>query len=170
MTPNYFVFGLAGTGKDTFSHLMTHNHDVTAVALADSIREEYVRFLGRTDYKTNRPQMIRIGEGYKDIYGQHVWCSIAERSFVWKDGRLIMDGRYAHEYDYFVTQRGYIPIRLVANDDVRFERLRRRDGNIQREALEFEKQHFIPDDYYGITVDTNGTVEQLETIVRELFK
>jgi dephospho-CoA kinase len=167
---NYFVFGLAGTGKDTFAHLMTHNHDITAVALADPIRSEYVRHLMRTDYKTNRPQMIKIGEGYKDIYGQDIWCALAERAFVWSDGRLIMDGRYVHEYEYFVNQRGYTPIRLVADDDVRFERLKRRDGNIQREALEFEKQHFIPDDFDAINVDTNGSVKDLEKIVREQFK
>lgn len=166
---NLFVFGLAGTGKDTFAGLMVNNHSYKALALADPIREEYVRHIGRSDFKTNRPTMIKIGEGYKEIYGQDIWCRLAEKQFVWHDGRLIMDGRYDHEYDYFVLERGYTPIRLVADDDVRFERLRRRDGNIQREALEYEKQHFISDDKYGITVDTNGDVNQLEEIVKELF-
>jgi dephospho-CoA kinase len=170
LTANYFVFGLAGTGKDTFAALMRKHHDVATIALADPIRSEYVRFLGRNDYKTNRPMMIKIGEGYKDIYGQDVWCLAAEKTFIWNDGRLIKDGRYEHEYEYFVNQRGYIPIRLVADDDVRFERLKRRDGNIQREALAFEREHFIPDDFDAINVDTNGSVEQLEKIVREQFK
>lgn len=170
MTANYFVFGLAGTGKDTFAELMRKIHGGETIALADPIRAEYVRFLGKHDYKTNRPMMINIGEGYKEIYGQDIWCKMAEKFFTWDFGRLIKDGRYAHEYDYFVTQRGYTPIRLVADDDVRFERLRRRDGDIQRESLGFEKQHFIPDDYDAITVATNGTVEQLANIVREQFK
>jgi dephospho-CoA kinase len=169
MSQNYFVFGLAGTGKDTFAALMRKHHGVQTIALADPIRGEYVRHLGKYDYKTNRPQMIKIGDGYKDIYGQDIWCALAEKAFNWRDENLIMDGRYAHEYHYFVTYRGYTPIRLVANDDVRFERLKRRDGSIQREALEFEQQRFIPDDYYGINVDTNGTIEQLEKIVREQF-
>jgi dephospho-CoA kinase len=167
---NYFVFGLAGTGKDTFARLMRQHHGVQCLALADPIRAEYVRHLKKTDYKTNRPQMIKIGEGYKDIYGQDIWCSLAEDAFNWRDGNLVMDGRYLHEYHYFVTHRGYIPIRLVADDDVRFERLKRRDGTIQREALEFERQRFIPDDFDAINVDTNGTIQDLETIVREQFK
>jgi hypothetical protein len=167
---NYFVFGLAGSGKDSFARLMTMYHGVQALALADPIRAEYVRHLDRNDYKTNRPQMIKIGEGYKDIYGRDIWCALCEKAFHWRDGNLVMDGRYDHEYHYFVTHRGYTPIRLVADDDVRFERLKRRDGNTQREALEYERQHFIPDDYYGINVDTNGTIDQLEKIVREQFK
>jgi dephospho-CoA kinase len=170
---NYFVFGLAGTGKDTFSDLMQKHCGVLGFALADPIRDEYVRHLDKHDYKTNRPQMIKIGEGYKNIYGQDIWCAAAIykfKKFEGLYGQLIKDGRYAHEYDYFVTKLGYTPIRLVADDDVRFKRLKRRDGNIQREALDYERQNFIPDDYYAINVDTNGTVEQLENIVREQIK
>lgn len=167
---NYFVFGLAGTGKDTFAALMERHYGVDSLALADPIRREYVTFVGRKDFKTNRPMMIKIGEGYKEIYGKDVWCRTTEQMFSWFDDRLVKDGRYAHEYDYFVTQRGYTPIRLVADDEVRLERLKRRDGTTQREALEFEKTNFIPDDYYAINIDTNGTVEQLEEIVRGLFK
>jgi dephospho-CoA kinase len=170
LTDNYFVFGLAGTGKDTFSDLMQKHYNVATLALADPIRDEYVRFLGKNDYKTNRPQMIKIGEGYKGIYGTDVWCALAEKSFYGNVGRLIKDGRYTHEYEYFVNQRGYTPIRLVADDDVRFERLRRRDGNIQREALQFEKANFIPDDFDAFNVNTNGSVDDLEKIVREQFR
>jgi hypothetical protein len=167
---NIFVFGLAGTGKDTFAWLMEKHYDTQSIALADSIRQEYMQFVGRDDYKRNRPMMIKIGEGYKSIYGQDVWCKQAENHFGWSDGRLIKDGRYEHEYHYFVIDRGYIPIRLVADADVRYERLKRRDGNIQREALEFEKQNFIPDGYKAIDISTNGTVEELEKTVRGLFK
>lgn len=167
---NYFIFGLAGTGKDTFAELMAKYYETYPIALADAIRVEYKTFLGRDDYKTNRPQMIAIGEGYKQIYGQDVWCRLAENNMSWAKSVLIMDGRYQHEYDYFVLQRGYTPIRLVADDQVRFERLKRRDGNIQREALEFEKENFISDSSFALTINTSGTVEQLEKIVREQFK
>jgi AAA domain len=167
---NYFVFGLAGTGKDTFAYLMEKHYDVHSVALADAIRQEYVHFLDKDDYKTNRQMMINIGQTYKLLYGQDVWCRAAEKEFPWNDDRLIKDGRYEHEYHYFVMDRGYIPIRLVADDEIRFERLKRRDGNTQREALQYEKANFIPDGYDAINVNTNGTVEQLEEIVRGLFK
>jgi hypothetical protein len=170
MANNYFVFGLAGSGKDTFAYLMSKHYDVSPRALADPIRKEYVKWLDREDYKQNRPKMIRIGESYKHLYSEDVWCRAAEKSFTWDDGRLIKDGRYEHEYHYFVTERGYIPIRLICDDEIRFERLKRRDGNTQREALQFEKANFIPDEFDAINVNTNGTITQLEEIVKGMFK
>lgn len=166
---NYFVFGLAGTGKDTFAELMDKHMDTFSIALADEIRNEYVKFLGRNDYKQNRSKMIQIGEGYKQLYGGDVWCRAAEYALPWSDGCLIKDGRYEHEYHYFVTERDYIPVRLYCDDNIRFERLKKRDGTIQQEALEFEKAMFIPDGFDAINICTDGSVSDLEKIVRELI-
>ncbi|MGM1416339.1 AAA family ATPase [Bacillus cereus group sp. BceL300] len=169
MPRNYIVFGLAGTGKDAFAGIMRKQLKVDTLALADPIREEYVRFTGRYDYKQNRPLMIEIGESYKKIYGQDVWCKQAISRGDFSKGVLIMDGRYAEEYDFFVNKFGFIPILLEADDDIRFERLQKRDGTIQREALEYEKRRFLPETYETLTINTNGTIEQLEEIVRGTF-
>lgn len=184
---NIFMYGLAGTGKDTVAELMHHNHDIYSLALADPIREEYVKFYDTDDFKLHRERMIAIGEGYKKIYGQDVWCDLALRDIYdfheWIEhleetvsnppnvtGAMVRDGRYNHEYEYFVVKNGFVPVRLVTDDSIRLERLRQRDKDIQMETLQFEKKNFISDDAPAFTLFNNGGVDDLEHNIAELLE
>lgn len=175
---NFFMFGLAGAGKDTVGELVRRYFDLYTLALADPIREEYVEKFGTSDFKQNRDRMIAIGEGYKKIYGQDVWCESALKKVSMMNevthgvihmtrlaypfrGALILDGRYQHEYDFFVGKHGFTPVRLVADREVRLERLQVRDGNAQLKALEFEKQNFISDASPALMLENNGTKDDL---------
>jgi dephospho-CoA kinase len=178
----YFMFGKSGTGKDTVTEILLEKHHIQSLALADPIREEYKRFFGRDDYKQNRPKMIEIGESYKQIYGEEVWCRLALQrineaktikafdQIVKHKGMIIRDGRYEHEYDFFVVKHGFIPIRLVADDTVRYQRLNRRDGNTQLDALKYENEKFISDKRDAITIDNSSTIEELIAKLSEVFK
>jgi hypothetical protein len=112
------MYGLSGTGKDTASDILVGEFGLSSYALADPIRDEYTKRFHRDDYKQNRETMILIGETYKSIYGQDVWCDAAielYRSAVVASTRplggcLIRDGRYQHEYDYFVGRHGFVPL------------------------------------------------------------
>lgn len=182
-----FMYGLAGTGKDTVAELMHHNHGIYSLALADPIRDEYVKHFGTHDYKQNRELMIAIGEGYKKIYGQDVWCdmglkdiyefhdkisyleeSIGNPPFV--TGAMVRDGRYNHEYEYFVIRNSFIPVRLVADDEVRLHRLQQRDKDAQKETLLFEKKNFIDDGYFAFELQNNGSIDELERSIENLLK
>lgn len=171
---NYFMFGLAGSGKDTAASILV-DLGYHPISLADPIRFEYMRFLGRDDFRKNREMMIRIGEGYKKIYGEDVWVRIAlDKAMELNDASgvpvVIVDGRYPFEYDYFVAQHKFVPIRIVADEKVRMKRLMQRDGTVQQKSLEFEKEHFIPDYAFAHTVENNGTVEDLEDSLIKLYK
>lgn len=171
-----FLFGLAGTGKDTVADIFREDYHYESLALADPIREEYARFIGSRDYKQNRPKMIEIGEAYKQIYGQDVWCNetlriAGDMPFLTLEehGILIRDGRYQHEYNFFVRQYGYTPIHLVSDTEVRLERLRKRDGTTQMSSLMFEKKNFINDHPEALVLENNGTLSELRDNIRRLL-
>lgn len=124
---HFFMFGLAGSGKDTVSQIVEELFQVCSIGLADGVKKEYTRFTGKTEYRKNRKKLIQIGETYKLLYGKDVWCQLL-LSNIQKDreaGRLkansflVRDGRYDHEYEFFVQQRNYIPIRVVADQKLR---------------------------------------------------
>jgi dephospho-CoA kinase len=171
------MFGQAGTGKDTVATIMDEKHRIKSLALADPIRSEYQLRTGRTDYKQNRPLMIRIGETYKELYGQDVWCRAAldhiqqmgDEFVIPPRGYLIRDGRYQHEYDFFVRAHGFTPIRLTADMGVRLTRLRERDGLTQLDALEYESAHFVNSESFGYTLENNGTLPQLQENISKLL-
>jgi dephospho-CoA kinase len=165
----YFLFGKAGTGKDLVASLALNEFGIDSVALADPIREEYTKYFERTDYKENRNLMQLIGERYKEIYGMDVWCRRASKKVNDWQKVLIRDGRYTHEYDFFVLDHGFTPIRIVADEEVRFQRLKMRDGDIQRQSLFYEDKHFIPDTYPAITLTNNGSIDDLIHEMKKVF-
>lgn len=176
---NFFMFGKAGSGKDTTAKIIEELFRVRSLALADEVRKEYTRFTGNTDYRQNRKKLIQIGEGYKQIYGPDVWCQllIDRVSFLKEAGEysitdsfLIRDGRYEHEYDFFVNKRKYIPIRVVADHEIRIQRMEERGDTIDHEALAFEEKTFIPDELFAYELNNNGTLEELQEQIQDLIE
>ena len=169
---NFFLYGLAGVGKDTVASIL-ESVGYHTLALADGVRDEYTRWLHAADYRANRAKLIEIGEAYKTIYGQDVWCdrtldrlreihdirgmaksghieTIGSPDFqaqtfraVAAAGFVIRDGRYNHEFDYWV-QQDFVPVLIQTTDAVRMDRMRRRD-NVEPDAdmMAFERAHFI---------------------------
>lgn len=172
-----FMFGSAGSGKDTVADIMAERYDIVSTALADPIRTEYERFTGRTDHKQNRGLMIDIGQTYKRLYGQDVWCRetldtvnklVCGRSHP-PLGVLIRDGRYDHEYEFWVRAHGYTPVRLTADADIRLARLIARDGKTQADALAYETAHFIDESAFAYELRNNGTLADLRDNVDALI-
>lgn len=138
--PNIFLFGEAGAGKDTVAALLGEVAQYHQVALAEPIKMEYVRWFSCSATKADRAKVIEIGETYKKLYGADIWCKRAQTHIeAWqgltKGPVLISDGRHWCEFDHFVTDRGYVPVYLFADVEVRMKRLLERDGVDQREVL-----------------------------------
>lgn len=171
---NFFIMGLAGTGKDTVAEILKEKFGIEPYRLGDGPRRELARFTGITDFRKHRSRLIDVGQTYKELYYQDVWCDalmerVAQRnSSQMPIGISVVDGRYEHEYTYFVTKRRFVPIRLVVDDALRIERMIDRGDNIDFTALQFEKDNFIPESNFAFVIDNNKNFEDLESRVTKL--
>lgn len=176
---NLFMFGLAGSGKDTAAQIMERLFKTKSLALADEVRAELTRHTGITEYRKHRDKLLKVGETYKQIYGQDIWCrklmdkirrgqQTGEYSI--NDSFVIKDGRYAHEYDFFVRERGFVPVRVIADRDLRIQRMEERGDKIDFDALAYEEKTFIPKHYFSFNLNNNGTIEELAEQIQDLFE
>ena len=164
--------GKAGSGKDTAAELLNCCGFYT-VTLADNIRHEFVRSFPDLDPRLSRDKLIEMGQTYKRLYGADVWVRL-----LWKDIQkcresgqklfVVSDGRHQIEYDFFVAQKGFIPLRVDCPDEIRFQRLITRDGTLQKEALRKESQELWDANAYGL--DNSGTLEQLGKNISKFLK
>lgn len=171
-----FLMGLAGSGKDSIAACLRRDHGFYTLALADAIREEYATHRGSG--KPSRTQMIDIGEGYKTIYGQDVWCdrAISAINDAIKDAITfgeeinvcITDVRYDHEYDYFM-RRGWRGVWVAMSEDKRLQRLVQRDGDAQLDALQYEREHFTTR-IAPYVILNDGTLDELTESVSRVVK
>jgi dephospho-CoA kinase len=177
ITKGLFLMGSAGAGKTTVA-LMLEARGYSTWALAGPIKRMLAELLGREPTKADRALMIDFGQTMRSMFGEGVWCDYAWRNI--EDCRrfdetsglgsfacTIEDGRHLVEYDYFVTQRGFVPVRIVAPDEVRFERLLKRDGVDQRWVDAHERELDNVDIAYTIVND--GTLDELEAKVEAML-
>lgn len=176
---NLFMFGLAGSGKDTAAKIMERVFGIRSIALADEVRAELTKNTGITDYRSNRSKLIQVGETYKQLYGKDIWCKRAMEKirrgkqtgeYAIADSFLIRDGRYEHEYEFFVKQRGYVPVRIVADRKIRIQRMQERGDDIDFNALAFEEKSFVPDHRFAFELKNNGTIEELAEQIQDLLE
>lgn len=176
---NIFLIGAAGSGKDTVAQILESKYDFDIVALADPIRKEFQRFYPGEKARLHREKLIAIGQTYKTIYGEDVWCRLVEERVKelrntglypsWNWQFVISDGRYQVEYDYFVKERGWTPVRIIATLEQRMERLLERDGTTQSDALAKES-HELDEVPVAYTIDNTGTLEELEAEVKKMME
>jgi dephospho-CoA kinase len=169
---NIFLMGKAGAGKDTVAEILKTKFNYNLVAFADKIRYEYSRFFN-TNPRTDRAKLQEIGQTYKKIYGEDVWTrllldGVKQEECHFDNQFAVTDGRHQIEYNIFVTKEGYLPIWVDCCEDIRYERLLKRDGTLQEEALKLECQDLWEVDAF--ILDNRGSVEQLENRIMALMK
>src|SRR5690606_35091402 len=146
---NLFIFGKAGSGKTTTANYLRSVYGYRTFALADPIKKKIAEMLGREPTKADRTLLIDFGQTYRTWFGDDVWCRVAWENILdeWRRDLLnrgltpgqspvlIEDGRHLVECFFFVTERWFDPILVVASEEVRFHRLLERDGVDQRALL-----------------------------------
>ena len=169
---NVFIMGKAGAGKDTVAEILSDAYDYKLTAFADNIRYEYGRFFDGKNARTDRGKLIEIGQTYKKLYGEDVWTRLLLKEIqlgeCLADRFVVTDGRHLVEYDTFVIGQGYLPIWVDCPEEIRYERLLKRDGTLQEEALKKECQDLWDVDAY--ILDNSGTIGQLENRIATLMK
>lgn len=175
-----FQFGPMGSGKDFVAEYLDDQHGFLTIALADGMRE-YISH-NNPDYvwKSSRALEIDVGEKHREWFGADFWCKQTERRIdsltgYIRDypGVIIRDGRFEHEYDFFVKKRGYQPLKIVASNFTRIKRLANRDGQVDTKHFENPKDcPIIGMDGYEIynNDDAAATYAQLDKLVASLRK
>lgn len=175
---NVFLIGKAGVGKDEVARFM-RERGYRQRALATPIKIICGDIAGRLVTKEDRALLIDFGQTCRRLFGEDVWCKHAWNEVVeFQQAEqlsrrpvmpfVISDGRHSVEYDYFVVQRGFVPVRIVAPDEVRFERLLKRDGVDQRAVLAGQETE-LDDVAVAFTIDNSGTLDDLERQVSEML-
>lgn len=166
---NIFLIGKAGAGKDTVADILSRMYGYEQLTFADNIRFEYNRYFPEQNPRTDRAKLQEIGQTYKKLYGEDVWVRLLEEDMYDEPcSHVVTDGRHKVEYDRFVTELLYVPVFINCPDEIRYERLMKRDGTLQQEALRKECQELW--NVEALPLDNSGSFKELEAKLYKLLK
>lgn len=165
-TSKIIINARGGAGKDTFADYLVDNYGFKKIAFADGIYEIAYEYFGMTI--KNRRLLQLIGEHMRAI-DPLVWVKHAFKEAEKYDKVVISDCRRANEYAWAI-ERGYLPVHINTDLDVRIDRLIKRDGVYPDLELLENESEVGADGLDYITVDNNGTLEELYRQADEVVK
>lgn len=149
--------GRGGSGKDAFADYLVNNYGFKKIAFADEIYKIARKYFGMT-YK-DRDLLQKIGEKLREI-DPLVWVRYTFNEADKYEKVVIPDCRRKNEYAW-ALEKGYLPIHICADLDLRIDRLIKRDGVYPDLDLLENESETGADELDFITVDNNGTLEEL---------
>ena len=117
---NIILFGEMGSGKSTVAKYLCEQYGYTKLSLGEKIHSEC-----RLHGNETREEMQNYGQMMRKIFGENVWCDYLISRSNGINRIVIDDARQINEYDYF-TEKGYLPIAVIADEKLRLERLQKR--------------------------------------------
>jgi len=140
---NIIIFGPAGAGKTTVAKMIKEMEPETVILSLGSQIKQICRDL-KYDDKTNRELQQGVGQGMRGIFGDRVWCEYLHdrhRAMINSIASVavIDDGRQMSELEYWVD-KGFYPLGVVADADIRARRLLNRDGYDQANRFKNETE------------------------------
>jgi len=181
MNPNIMFVGKMGTGKTILSDKICNEFGYKMISFASPLKILAKEKLGYED-KSKRYILQRLGTLGRFI-DEDLWVKMSYATIKYFEDYIegehnfvIPDTRYANEVDFFkMIDKNWIVIKLVCYENIRFDRLEKRDGFVDKERMNHSSEtelEFIQPDYL---IDTSGNIEdnyeQLMTIIdKELNK
>lgn len=155
---NIIIFGEMGSGKSTVAKYIKDKFDYKIFSLGSKIHSEC-----KLHGKETRQEMQKYGQMMRQIFGENVWCDYLVESSCFEPKIVIDDARQLNEYDYF-SAKGYLPIAVITDNDIRLERLSKR-VNYQIDPATFNHDTEVQVrecvKKCDIKLYNNGTKEQL---------
>jgi dephospho-CoA kinase len=176
------IFGEMGAGKDEAAKILSDVLNAHIVKLGKRIREDVDTIYELLPTNPNKRKLYQdYGEGMRQIFGVDVWNLFLHDSI--RPGmerghsHIIADGRQNHELEYW-TKLGFVPIGITADEEIRINRLKDRDGFDQSEMFNHvtekavrqiirrieERQHTGE----SFLIKNNGTIDELRTQVIDI--
>lgn len=174
---NVIVIGKMGVGKDTFAEFLVKNHNYVQTSIAGRLKQIaellYPDVFATGDRNQKRSVLQKLGDLLRsqnmNIFNDALIREISVKKI---SPVVISDVRYTMEYDFFVS-KGFIPVRVNVDDNIRFERLFKRDGSYPTlDTLNHRSENDIcvAANKYFYEVDNNGTQQDLEKQAADFFK
>jgi dephospho-CoA kinase len=154
--------GWAGSGKTDVARYFRLNYDCEIVSFADGIKyiDSYLFGSGKKD----RSRLQKIGEFFR-TFNENIWVNRTLETIQNEQRVAVDDLRRINEYDALVKE-GFKIIRIVADEDIRVERLIARDGFCDTSLLYNETESgcsnlILPE------IENNGSLEELYEKIEE---
>lgn len=166
-----FIGGLR-SGKSTASKVMQSTYGMVPLSFGKRLKEVVAMATEGTplEGKKNVPLLQATGQGFREFY-EDIWVSHVDREFHENASTMtvIDDLRQPNEYKWAV-ENNFIIIRILTDEDVRYERATKEGDVIEREALnaETESHYSTFDVHFEVTND--GTIEEFERKILTLLR
>jgi dephospho-CoA kinase len=162
---NIAFCGWAGSGKSEAAQYLQREYDFNVVSFADGIKhiDRYLFGFGKKD----RKRLQLIGEFFRSI-DPDIWVKRLIET-VGDDDKFVCDDlRRLNEYEALKNKNFHI-VRIVANEDVRVERLMKRDGHCDVSLMYNESENGCADLVLP-EIENNGTLEEFYAKLDEMME
>lgn len=170
MINGIFCSGKAGTGKTTVADTIVSLYDIPLkrYALADPIKQLDAELFLPVEGKP-RWRYQALGQSLREI-DEDVWIRALDNriSANYPTIGVIDDVRNTNEFNHY-SAAGYISIRVECDYHLRLERLYRRDGTVDINALDHETETALDGVKHDYTIYNNYGLESLREQVLEIL-
>jgi dephospho-CoA kinase len=127
--PKLYLTGRRGAGKSTLARLLADRLEYRIAKLTDPIYDAARRYFGMVE--KDRALLQRVGDAFRQVDPDWLVRRVEGIAppVVVEDVRLPREGAY-------LMDRGFVGVRIEAPADVRRERLLRRDGRLEPDAVD----------------------------------
>jgi dephospho-CoA kinase len=162
--------GKAAVGKDALANYAAELYGFRRFAFADALKKYDKELFGETKGK-NRKRLQDFGQFCRTI-DPLVWVNQLDKQLKQSDGNaIITDIRQWNELEY-CKQNGFVIIKVVADDEIRLERMNERGDNFTLEDLQHKTETEMDEFPYDYLIENNGTFNattmQFDYIIRDL--
>lgn len=169
MINKIIINGRAGAGKDTIGEYLKNKYGFIPISFAEGIYDIAYRYFEMK--KKNRALLQAIGEKLREI-DPLVWINYTFKKIEndpYEQKYVITDMRKEIEYSKGI-ERGFYPIRVIADLNTRIDRIIKRDG-IMPDIKLFEADVETGADCFSmITIDNNGSFENLYRQIDDIIR
>jgi len=132
------------------------------------IRNKYECAL-RTESKP-RAVYQELGQGMRKLVHKDCWIYLLASQIDHSKPFVVEDIRLPNEFAFFSRMNNTLSVRIFADEQIRLQRLKLRDGMVDKNALNHETEHYCDKFPCRIEIDNNGTMEELKEKVQNLVE